>query len=701
MLTNLRTIALSLLIVPSALAGNSLFAQNTEDVTAQRPRTDYKFKQKVNPKEISVYSTVVFPLSDNVVLTMRGDQLYQSKNVLNGVQANPTGISVGFIETDKKGRKNAYFYSTAEADQKLAQFDTKKYGQPSCLAFTADGRKVLIASDKGLFVFEPRQMTLIDTMELPFTPSQMAVSDNGYYLALMEGERVAVYNFEEKKVRRDWNYGVKVNDMTFNNGSSEFAVLTADGLLSVYDTRTFNIKNDLEDLGEGLACAFNLDGKYIAVATSPTTVEMINLVRPADRNTIPVETAGVGDVAFIKDIEGNSILVYTTSLAIGARRMLNLEPNYAKLMNDEVDLKMAEWLKMMPGESMEDYRLRVNDETRAAQRRLFEDEISTQLAGNLLAGQTMSLGSYDRANQVLALSFSEMPTIYLPVPESDVSSFHSANDLLLSDVQYGLLPDDTFEIIYAKVFNKADGKTYEYNNVNRTRMDFMGNDENVVSLEILQQQQMEEMKLQELREKVVEEAKHNDLITNRTNIAVDSKIVPDYNANGEKIMNYEVNFTYQVDPEFSAAEDFPPGKYVVDESGAASSMLKIVKEAFEGDFSQYIKDGKKLKVTISGTADASPIIRTIPYTGIYGDFVDEPIYENGDLTAITVTKADGIKENRQLAFLRAEGVKDFLQKNVSNLDQMDTDYVFKVDVAQGKGSEFRRITASFVFVDVF
>lgn len=209
------------------------------------------------------------------------------------------------------------------------------------------------------------------------------------------------------------------------------------------------------------------------------------------------------------------------------------------------------------------------------------------------------------------------------------------------------------------------------------------------------------LKLQELREKVVEEARNRSLISNHTNITVDSKVVPDYDANGEKILNYQVNFTYQVDPEFSAAEDFPPGKYLVDESGAASSMLKIVKEAFEGDFAQYVKDGKKLKVVISGTADATPIIRTIPYNGVYGDFVDEPIYENGDLTAITVTQADGVKENRQLAFLRAEGVKDYLKTNVGNLDKMDADYTIRVDVTEGKGSEFRRITANFIFVDVF
>ena len=698
---NLRVLAFSLLMVPACVAVNPILAQQPDQTQTERPKTDYRFRQQHTPIELSTYNTVVYPLSENVAATMRGDVLYSTKKLLNGLQINPTGISFGVIETDKKGKKTALFYSTQEADKKIAEFDTKKYGQPSAIAYTADGRKVLVATDSGLYIFDPRKMVFIDQMELPFTPTQILMSDNGYYLAAVAGDRVAVYNFEEKKERRNWTYGVDVNDVAFNPGSSELAVLTSDGALTLYDTRSFNIKNDIEDLGEGLACSFTGDGKYIAVATSPNTIEMVNLVRPSDRNTIPVETAMVKDIAFISDSENYPILSYTTSGAIGAKRMTNLEPHFAKLVNDEVEQMMAEWQKMMPGESMEEYKLRVNDETRAKQRRLFEDSISTRLAGDLLAGQTMSLGNYDRANQVLALSFSEMPTIYLPVPESDVTSFHDAGDLLLSDVQYGLLPDDTFEIVYAKVFNKADGKTYEYNNHDRAAMSFMGNSDNVVSLEILQQQQMEELRLQELREKVLEEARQQDVISNHTNITVDSKVVPDYNANGDKIMNYEVNFTYQVDPDFSAEEDFPPGKYTVQESGAASSMLKIVQEAFEGDFAQYLKEGKKLKVTISGTADSSPIIRTIPYTGVYGDFVDEPIYENGDLTAITVTKADGIKENRQLAFLRAEGVKNFLEENVANLGKMDTDYTFKVDVAEGKGSEFRRIKASFVFVDVF
>lgn len=699
MIPNIKTLALSIILAEALAVCPFANAQNEE--TPAPVKTDYRFKQKTTPIKLAPYNTVVYSMSPVSVSTMRGDVLFSTKKDLQTLKVNPSGVSYGIIEQDKKGKREATFLSTSESNAKLVEFNRKKYGEPAAFVFTPDARKIVVATNQGLYVFEPRKMELLDQWELEFVPDEMAISDNSYYLACRKGDRVAVYNFEQKKIRRDWTYGVNVNDFTFNQGSSEFAVLTNDGLLTIYDTRTFNIKNDVDNLGEGLACAFNVDGKYMAVATSAGTIEMVNLVRPDDRNTIPVEAGNLGDLEFIKDAEGNSILVFTTANALGAKRMVNLEPHFTKLVADEVDKLMEEWQKMMPGESMEDYRLRVNDESRARQRRLFEDEISTQLAGDLLAGATMSLGSYDRTNQLLAIDFSTMPTIYLPVPESDVTSFRDAGDLLLSDVQYGVLPDDTFEIVYAKVFNKSDGKTYEYNNHDRVAMNFMEGDANVVSLEILQQQQMEEIKLQELREKIVEEARHNSTITNHTNISVDSRIVPDYDADGNKILNYQVNFTYQVDPEFSAAEDFPPGKYLVDESGAASAMLKIVKEAFEGDFAQYLKPGKKLKVTISGTADATPIIRTIAYDGTYGDFVDEPIYENGDLTAITVTKADGVKENRQLAFLRAEGVKHFLQNNVDKLNAMDADYTFKVDVAEGKGSEFRRITANFTIIDVF
>lgn len=52
--------------------------------------------------------------------------------------------------------------------------------------------------------------------------------------------------------------------------------------------------------------------------------------------------------------------------------------------------------------------------------------------------------------------------------------------------------------------------------------------------------------------------------------------------------------------------------------------MKIIKNAFEGDFSKYLSEGKQVKVIITGSADAAPIRGRLAYDGRYGEFVDEP-----------------------------------------------------------------------------
>ena len=166
-------------------------------------------------------------------------------------------------------------------------------------------------------------------------------------------------------------------------------------------------------------------------------------------------------------------------------------------------------------------------------------------------------------------------------------------------------------------------------------------------------------------------------------------------------MNYKVGFAYQVEKKFSVQEDFAPGKYKVEQSGAAMSMLSIVKTAFESEFAQYCKEGKKVIVKITGMADALPINGKISYEGSYGDFINEPIYKNNDLSNITVTQASGITENEQLAFLRAEGVREYISHRIPAFKSMNTDYRQYIEVTEGKGGEFRRINVEFTFIDAF
>ncbi len=689
----------------------ALTSDSRENITANESdetgtRTDrrqgeYAFYHKKTAVSIEPYVTTVYISTPQEVHTLRGETLMATKDTIADFAVNPAGTSFVVVTHPRKGLAKLEQFRTGSVSKKMSSFDSKHLGEPLAGAFTSDGRRLVVSTESGAKIFDARKMTPLGGFDWAIVaPRNMTISPNDYFLVGTDGRAVGIYNLQDGKLRKHLNLEAEVTDVLFSPDNKQLAILTDDGLLMLLDTRNFDVTNMVDDLGDGVAFDFNQDGKYVAVVTDEGNVEVVNLLKTSDRRKFKVEQRGVHDVAMIKDSSEKPLLAFGEEGAIHVFRLEGLEPYFAKLVSDEVDMKMAEWTKMQPGESMEAYRERVTEETRARQRRLFEDEISTRLAGESMTMSAMSLGNYNRDQEVLAIQFADMPTIYLPVSSTDIQSFHDADDLEMKEVQYGLLPDDSFEVIYAVFRNKRDGKEYVYDNVDRVPMTFMA-DDNVVSLELLQLQQMEELRLQEIKDQVVAEARHDNVITDNTSITVDSNVQPDYDANGEKILNYTVKFSYDVAPGFSATEDFGPGRYHVEESGAAKSMLAIVKQAFEGDFAQYLKPGAKLLVNLYGTADATPIVHGIPYDGSYGEFDEEPIRQDGALTGISVTRKDGITTNEQLAFLRAVGVKDYLQSQIPDLGKMDSDYRYNISVSPDKGSEHRRITAEFTFVDAF
>ena len=372
-----------------------------------------------------------------------------------------------------------------------------------------------------------------------------------------------------------------------------------------------------------------------------------------------------------------------------------------QMMTNSLKEKMDSWIKRMPNESLEAYQLRVNDKTRAAQALNLEYEISTMMATDMLETSQISYGDYNPVLKKLAVHVTSMPDFYLDMDEKEAASFYGTSNLQLRNQKYTLHPDDSFELVYAEVYNPSTGKTYTFDNLKKMSLNDIRNDANYLPLSVLSETMMKETRLSAIMDDMVNLAKDDHVITDHTHISVNSNVELGKDAAGQKIMNYNVNFAYEVEEQFSARDDYKPGRYITSDSKAAILMLQIMKKAFDQDFNKYLAEGKKVVVKITGTADASPINRALAYDGRYGEYNGQSVMKDGQAIKLSLTSQEGIATNEQLAFVRALGVKDWIEKEITDIQKMQRDYLYQIGVSTEKGSKYRRISVQYSFIDAF
>ena len=643
------------------------------------------------------------------------------------ISFNPTGSSVAVM----RGKKNIAIYSFRKRNEKMFELEDKRKGlkKRNNLPFVLSGKKgeelmkdaskgdiiplaMCYAPDARHFVASNSlgEIIIYDTKEyLPQAyiqsekPAMMlAVSSNNYFIAAGSQNKLDIWNFQTKALRQSITLTSDIKGLDFSADAAYLAVAT-ENKLTIYDTKTWEEANSFEQLGGKLSApSFHPENKYVSVVKDNNAIVIVNLKNGKVEQTLDEKDGNVVKNRFLINRRTHDIFMLSNRTnAMVFWNANGLNPFYGKVLGENVTSKMNEWVKMMEGESMEEYAIRVNDETRVKQQQLFAQEVATELAGDRLALENPFVDNYDVESGMLNIGFNSLPSISLEVPESEAANLKDGKNLKFENAIYVLNDEDEFELAYVEVRDELSDKVYIFDNIGRLKMLAMEEDD-FVPLEIMQQISQEEVQLQEIKEQVVTENKEEQLISDNTQIDVKAEVIPSVDADGKKILNYKVGYQYEViNKSFSANEDFPSGGYNIEKSNAAMSLMKIIKNAFEGDFSKYLSEGKQVKVIITGSADASPIRGRIAYNGQYGDFIDEPYYKDGNLDNITVTKESGITSNEQLALMRAAGVKNYVEKSVATLENTKNEYEYHVEVAKERGGEFRKINIEFIIIDAF
>lgn len=713
----LKGVALCLM---ASLACGNVMAQVKEK------RTFVSEKKSINSFANTTFCTAF--LADGELLTLRDIAVVDLKDV-DQIVFNPTGSSLALL----RGKKDVAIYSFRERNKKMFELEDKRkdlkkrqnlpFVLPGkagaelmknaskgdvvtiAMCYAPDARNFITANSLGeLIVWDTKEYLPQAYMQGKAPATIMDMSSNNYFIAAGTGKNLDVWNFQTKQLRKAIPMNENVTGIDFSDDAAFLAVTTDDNVLTIYDTKTWEPSQVFDQLGgKLLSPSFHPEGKYVSVVKDGSNIVVLNLKNAAVEQNLAETGMNVTANRFFINRQTSDVFMLsnrTQELVFWDANALN--PFYGKILDKEMDAKMSEWVKMMEGETMEDYAIRVNDESRLKQQQLFAQEIATELAGDRISMDNPFVGEYDAASSMLNIGFNAMPGITLEVPEGEIGDFKDAKGLKFENAVYVLNDKDEFELAYVEVRNETTDKVYIYDNIGRLDLQAMENDENYVPLEVMQLAATEEIQLKEIKEQVIEEKKQDKLITENTQIDVKTEVVPGVDAEGKKILNYKVGYQYEViNKAFSAKEDFPSGGYNIERSNAAMSLMKIIKNAFEGDFSKYLAEGKQVKIIITGSADASPIRGRIAYNGQYGEYIDEPYYKDGNLDNITVTKASGITSNEQLALMRAAGVKNYIENNVTTLENTKNEYEYHVEVAKERGGEFRKINVEFLIMDAF
>lgn len=577
-------------------------------------------------------------------------------------------------------------------------FKTKEKHQINALAYSPDGTYILVFTKDDKFhkcvTNERIKEKELYATQLTSTPKKVLINKNADVALMMHEDAVDVINLETGAVRKGSPvFSKKVKDIDFAPDYKEFIVLLADGSMQIFNMDAkLSKKNSYRPVAGAQNVRYARKGKY-AVVNTGVAFQVMNLLK--------------SDVEYILNVDCDSVL--------------NMDIFYDSFNKEQLLFVQEDVAQFFALDALEQYRLKETEEKVAyavrAKREKGGDDINdeaslkayalkiqydyvTEIAGDKIGEGNASLGGYIKTNKTLQINFDNMSAIYVNIPEEDINDIGAIEDLEFSNTIYGLNRYDDFEVIYTKVRNKKTGKEYVFDNLKRATITYDPKDR--VPVEIIILANKEKARLKEQTERAMAEAKEQNFLSDHTHITVNTRVEDtETDADGNKILNYEVSYMYEVEEAFSEQDDFKPGKYVASQSNAATQMMNIIEQSLQGDFAKYITDCKKIIVNITGSADALPIRGRIRYAGEFGDYTNQPATQNGELTTMTVTQANGIRSNEELAFTRAVGVSDQLSKATLGQASVPVEYKYNVEVSNEKGGAHRRIKVVLKFVDTF
>ncbi len=623
------------------------------------------------------------------------DLLVANSRPSTALSLNPSGSNFA-LATDKHLIE---LWSFEKKESRIAKIKAHKE-QIHVLDYSYDAKYLLSGSADGTVrVWDSKTGGAIFTLQTG-EPVQSACFDPaGLFIAHSRMDDVVVWNLSSRAILKELTgHTAPVKKVKFNDDGRYLLSCDEENTVILWNTADWSIyrkiflTDDVQDID------IHHNNKYLAVIGKTGNLSIWNLKKKEIVQQLPQREPGV-NVHFSYDYEKEKALLVHTGKKHGYIWDVDgLEPNFGRMAAQNARHKFDAWSRKRPEESQAGYAMRVSNDSLHAKRERFRREAATEIGLKWRPLHPPTLSAYNPENISYTLTFPNIEPVEIKVSPANREVFESDfQKAAFSLPVYRIDDQDEFHLDYLEI--SMPHRTYYLDNIHQISLP----EDNIpVSGAIIQKVGEEEAVLKQKLEDYFEKEVERQRISDNIKVNVEAKARKGIGEDGSAVVDYTINYSYEVLNSGSRqVGDWAPGRYLLEESNAAQASVQVIRQTFEEELAPYLKEGKRIVVRITGSADGSPVRQTISYDGRYGDFSEEPYYLNGNLDNITVTARDGIKANNQLAYLRTFGVRHFLETSVPALKKTRNQFEHHVFVAESRGNQFRRVSIEITIYDAF
>lgn len=206
--------------------------------------------------------------------------------------------------------------------------------------------------------------------------------------------------------------------------------------------------------------------------------------------------------------------------------------------------------------------------------------------------------------------------------------------------------------------------------------------------------------MQKRAEQMLVSLPNDEKLYDETYISIITKLVDGVQEDGTPELNYVFDISYNCRHLEGWTDDYPLGEFDWDSSNSVRAICHLTKTFVEGVLDDIFRSGRNVDVKVFSTTDGVELIGVIPYDGSYGNFRYMPVTFNNEKLRISVDST-GITNNCQLAYIRAQSVKRYLETNVRNLTRTNNKFEFVTRSYVDTGAQYRRSSIELTVHDAF